>query len=237
MSLLDNKKRIVLKISGESLKGQHSYGFDPQVLRFYAQEIAQAVGCGLQIGIVVGGGNFLRGSQVSGNGLSRLTADHAGMLATIMNALIFRDFLEAEGLNTALYSSMAVEGICGGFDHRLAKESYKDAVVLFAGGTGNPLVSTDTCAALRAIETEADLLVKITPVGGLFEEDPKINPQAKLIPSITFEEVLQKSYKIMDLAAFYLCKEHRMPLAVTHLHSPGSLISFFQDKPRGTFIQ
>lgn len=237
MSPKERKKRIVLKISGESLKGSQTYGFDASILRFYAQEIAAGLKYGLEIGIVLGGGNFLRGSQVSGNGLSRLTADHAGMLATIMNALIFRDFLEDEGVKTALYSSMTVEGICGGFDHRAAKESYKDSVVIFAGGTGNPLVSTDTCAALRAIETDADLLVKITPVGGLFDSDPKTNPDAKMISKISFEEVLRKSYKIMDLAAFYLCKENQMALAVTHLDSPGSLISFFEDEPRGTFIQ
>ncbi len=225
-------QRILLKISGESLKCEHSL-VSPDVLKHYVQIIEKAFHSGIEVGVVVGGGNILRGAATTQANFSRVTADQIGMLATVMNALFLRDALSVP---CTVLSAVTIEGVAKHFDPVEAKEAYATKVVIFAAGIGNPLFSTDTSAALRAIETQCDCVIKLTDVGGVYTADPKKDPHAQLIPSLSFDEVLSKRYSVMDLAAFCLCHEHKMPIIVTKLEAITTLSDLLDGKVDGTRI-
>lgn len=230
-------KRILIKLSGQALAGDHSFGIDPFTIDHYAAEIAKVVALNVQIGLVIGGGNFFRGSQLAEAGLGRITADHIGMLGTIMNCLAFRDALEHNNVATHIMSAIPMFGICDHYDHRRAINKLAEGkVVLFAGGTGNPLVTTDTCASLRAIETRCDLLIKATSVDGIYDSDPRIHHDAQLLPMLTYDEAIEKKYKIMDLAAFCQAQEHHLELTVCNLYHPGTLKRLMLGEHIGTRV-
>jgi len=217
-------RRVLIKLSGQALAGNKSFGIDPLMLKHYAAEIAQVIELNVEIAIVIGGGNFLRGSELAQVGIDRITADHMGMLGTIMNCLAFRDALEQHHIATRIMSSIPISGICEHYNYRNAIQHLaRGKVVLFAAGTGNPLVTTDTCASLRAIETKCDLLIKATGVNGIYDSDPHTNPAAQLLSTITFEEAIEKQYKIMDLSAFVQCQEHDLAINVCNISSSGTL--------------
>ncbi len=225
-------RRILLKISGESLKCEKSL-VSQDVLSRYVQIINSAFREGIEIGVVVGGGNILRGSEKTQAHFSRVTADQIGMLATVMNALFLRDALTVP---STVVSAVTIEGIAKHFDPVDVKDTYHSKVVIFAAGIGNPLFSTDTSAALRAIETQCDCVLKITDVGGVYTADPKKDKTATLIPQLTFDEVLAQRYSVMDLAAFCLCQEHNMPIIVTKLDAITSISDLLEGKVEGTII-
>ena len=229
---MSKPRRVLLKISGESLKCETAL-VNQTTLRQYVKLISEAFNQGIEVGVVVGGGNILRGASSTEANFSRVTADQIGMLATVMNALFLRDALTVP---STVLSAITIEGVAKHFNPVDAKEAYSRKVVIFAGGIGNPLFSTDTSAALRAIETECDCVIKLTDVGGVYTADPKRVKDATLIPVLTFEEVLQKRYSVMDLAAFCLCQEHNMPIIVTKLSAITTISDLLDGKIKGTTI-
>ena len=229
---MSKPRRVLFKISGESLRCETALVSQP-ILRQYVKLISEAFNQGIEVGVVIGGGNILRGASSTEANFSRVTADQIGMLATVMNALFLRDALTVP---SKVFSAITIEGVAKHFNPVDAKEDYSRKVVIFAGGIGNPLFSTDTSAALRAIETECDCVIKLTDVGGVYTADPKRVKDATLIPALTFEEVLQKRYSVMDLAAFCLCQEHNMPIIVTKLSAITSISDLLDGKIEGTTI-
>lgn len=230
-------QRILLKLSGEALNGKSSSGIDPDVLTRISQEILSIVKLGVQVGVVIGGGNLFRGAALSATGIDRITADHMGMLATVMNALAMRDVLERMGISTRVMSAIPMSGLVDHFDRRKAIHHLREGgVVFFAAGTGNPLVTTDSAASLRAIEVGADLLIKATNVDGIYEADPAKNPQAKRYQRITYQEALDKELGVMDLAAFCQCRDYNMPIRVFNLNKAGALIRIVKGEEEGTLV-
>jgi uridylate kinase len=206
-------------------------------VNYYAQEFAHLASLGLEIGIVIGGGNFFRGSSLAEQGLNRIVADQIGMMATVMNSLALQDALEALSVKTALMSSSAVNGVCEGFERRKAMSALTEKhIVLFAGGTGNPLFTTDTCASLRAIEINAELLVKVTRVGGVYDQDPRKSSEAKILQTITFDQAIEKKYGVMDLTSFLQCKEHGLDLIICNIDQKGTLQRVLSGEPIGSKI-
>jgi len=231
-------RRIVLKLSGEALLGQKSFGMDPAVLDRMAKEIGELVKLGVQVGLVIGGGNFFRGEALSQLGIGRITADHMGMLATVMNALAMRDALERAGFPTRVISAIHMSGVVDYYDRRKAIHHLsKGRVVIFAAGTGNPLVTTDSAASLRAIEVEADILLKATNVDGIYESDPVKNSQAKRYTTLSYAEALAKELGVMDLTAFCQCRDHHMKIRVFGLKKPGALLRVVLGEDEGTLVQ
>jgi len=233
-------KRVLLKMSGEALMGgkDGTHAIDPATLDRLAKEIAQISKLGVQVGIVIGGGNFYRGAALSVAGINRITGDYMGMLATIMNALALRDSFEKMGLPVRILSAMSVAGIADQFHRRKSLHHLESGrIVLFAGGTGNPLVTTDSAASLRGIEIAADVVIKATNVDGVFSEDPKKNPKAKFYKKLTYQEALEKELAIMDLAAFCQCRDHKMPIRVFNLHKPGALVRLICGAEEGTLVE
>lgn len=231
-------KRILLKLSGEALQGDSEFGIDPKVLDRIAKEIAKVVDLGVQVGIVIGGGNLFRGAKLSSAGLGRITGDHMGMLATIMNALALRDALSRANVSTRMMSAVAMAGVVDEFNHRKAINHLEQGrVMIFSAGTGNPLVTTDTAASLRAIETEADVLLKASNVDGIFSGDPKKDNTAKLYSKLGYNEVLQKELAVMDLAAFCQCRDHNLPVRVFNITIPGILEQVVTDPTIGTLVE
>jgi uridylate kinase len=217
-------KRILLKLSGESLMGVREYGIDPKVVTRYAEEIASVQTLDVQIGIVIGGGNIYRGMEDSADGIDKVTGDHMGMLATVINALALQNALEHKGLKTRCLSAINMERIAEPFIRRRAiRHLEKGRVVIFAAGTGNPYFTTDTAAVLRAIEIEADAIIKGTRVNGVYDSDPEINSNAIHFPEISYADVLKKDLHVMDLTAITLSKENRLPLVVFNMNIPGNL--------------
>jgi uridylate kinase len=217
-------KRILLKLSGESLMGQREYGIDPNVVTRYAEEIASVHTLNVQIGIVIGGGNIYRGMESSIDGIDKVTGDHMGMLATVINALALQNSLEHKGLKTRCLSAINMERIAEPFIRRRAiRHLEKGRVVIFAAGTGNPYFTTDTAAVLRAIEIEADVIIKGTRVDGVYDSDPEINSQAIHLPEISYTDVLKKDLRVMDLTAITLSKENKLPLVIFNMNIPGNL--------------
>ena len=205
-------KRILLKLSGEALTGDQSFGIDPKVLDQMALEIGQLVGIGVQVGLVVGGGNLFRGAALQAAGLDRVTGDHMGMLATVMNALALRDSLERSNIATQVMSAIPMSGVVDHYDRRKAIRAMSQGdVVIFSAGTGNPFFTTDTAAALRAIELNAEVVIKATKVEGIFSDDPEKVKDAKLFKKIAFDEVISKKLKVMDSTAFTLCISTSIP--------------------------
>ena len=217
-------KRVLLKLSGESLLGNREYGIEPKVLSQYAGEIKSVHGLGVQVGIVIGGGNIYRGIEESSDDIDKVTGDHMGMLATVINALALQNSLERKGLKTRCLSAINMERIAEPFIRRRAiRHLEKGRVVIFAAGTGNPYFTTDTAAVLRAIEIEADVILKGTRVDGVYDSDPEKNSEAIHFPEISYADVLKKDLHIMDLTAITLSKENKLPLVVFNMNKPGNL--------------
>jgi len=217
-------RRILLKLSGESLMGNKEYGIDPKVLKSYAEEIKSVHELGVQIGIVIGGGNIYRGSENSEDGIDKVTGDYMGMLATVINALALQSTLENIGLKTRCQTAINMEKIAEPYIRRRAiRHLEKGRIVIFASGTGNPYFSTDTAAVLRAIEIEADVIIKGTRVDGIYDSDPEINASAVRFPEISYSDVLKKGLRVMDLTAITLSKENSLPLIVFNMNIPGNL--------------
>lgn len=230
-------KRILLKMSGEALMGNGSFGIDPVVLDRMANEVKEIVNMQVEVGIVVGGGNLFRGKALSEAGLGRITGDHMGILATVMNALALRDAFERANMPTHIMSAVNMSGVADAFDRRKAMHRLSQGrVVIFAGGTGNPLFTTDSAASLRAIEVEADLLLKATTVDGVYDSDPSQNPDAKLYKQLSFKEVLEKELGVMDLAAFCQCRDYDVPLRVFKLSKAGALKRIILGEDEGTLV-
>jgi uridylate kinase len=230
--------RILLKLSGEALTGSADFGIDPKVLDRMAVEIGQLVEIGVQVGLVIGGGNLFRGAALHEAGMERVTGDHMGMLATLMNALAMRDALERAGIATRVMSAIPMSGVVDHYDRRMALRNLKYGdVVIFAAGTGNPFFTTDSAACLRAIEIDADLVLKATKVDGVYSADPIKDPTAVKYSRLTFDEVLDKKLGVMDLTAICLSRDHNMPVRVFNMNKEGALFSILTGKDEGTLIE
>lgn len=230
-------KRILLKLSGEALMGDTKFGIDPKVLLRLANEISEIVDLGVEVGVVIGGGNLFRGAALSEAGLDRVTGDHMGMLATLMNALAMRDVFERNGLKTRVLSAIPMSGVVDHYDRRKAMHHLsKKRVVIFAAGTGNPMVTTDSAASLRGIEVNADVVCKATNVDGIYSADPRKDKNAVLYKHLTYKEVLDKELGVMDLAAFCQSRDQNIPLRVFNINSPGVLSRVVLGKDEGTLV-
>lgn len=230
-------KRILLKLSGEALAGEVEFGIDPKVLSRIALEIGQLVGIGVQVGLVVGGGNIFRGAALQAAGLDRVAGDHMGMLATVMNGLAMRDALERNNIKTRLMSAIPMSGVVDHYDRRAAIRHLQSGdVLIFVAGTGNPFFTTDTAACLRGIEINADLVIKATKVDGVYSADPVKDPTAVKYDYLTFDEVLDKKLGVMDLTAICLCRDHKMPLTVFNMNKTGALLNLMVGESEGTII-
>ena len=231
-------KRILLKLSGEALQGDGDFGIDPRVLDSMALEVGQLVGIGVQVGLVIGGGNLFRGAALSAAGLDRVTGDHMGMLATTMNALAMRDALERANISTTAMSAIPMSGVVDRYDRRSAIRCLEQGdVVIFSAGTGNPFFTTDSAAALRAIEIDAELMLKATKVDGVYDADPVKNPNAVKFDTLSYDEVLDRKLEVMDLTAICLCRDHDMPVRVFEMEKNGALVNIEVGQQEGTLIQ
>lgn len=231
-------KRVLLKLSGEALMGDHDFGIDPKVLNRIALEIGQLIGIGVQVGLVIGGGNLFRGSALQEAGMDRVTGDHMGMLATVMNALAMRDALERSNISTRVMSAIPMSGVVEHYDRRRAIRDLKDGdVVIFCAGTGNPFFTTDSAACLRGIEINADIVLKATKVDGVYSADPMKDPTAEKYDRLTYDEVLQRQLAVMDLTAICLSRDHDMPLRVFNMNKSGALINIMVGEEEGTLIE
>lgn len=229
--------RVLLKLSGEALLGDEPFGIDPKVLDRFAQEIAQVVALGVELGIVIGGGNLFRGTTLSAAGLGRITSDQMGMLATVMNALALRDALERANLSTRVMSAIPMSGVVDHYDRRKASHHLASGrIVIFSAGTGNPLVTTDSAASLRAIEVDADVLLKATNVDGVYSADPRRYDNAELYDRLTYDEALEKELGVMDLSAFCQCRDHNLLLRVFNVKKHGALQRVICGEPEGTLV-
>ncbi len=230
-------KRILLKLSGEALMGDENFGIDPQVLNRMALEIGQLVGIGVQVGMVIGGGNLFRGAALSAAGLDRVTGDHMGMLATVMNALAMRDALERSNIKTRVMSAIPMTGVVDDYDFRNAVRYLNQGdVVIFSAGTGNPFFTTDSAACLRGIEIGADVVIKATKVDGVYTSDPVKDPTARRYRHLNFDEAIEKQLGVMDLTAICLSRDHDMPLRVFNMNKPGALANLIVGGDEGTVI-
>jgi uridylate kinase len=224
MALKPNYKRIVLKLSGEALMGDQEFGIDPNMLDQFALDIIEAANLGVEIAIVVGGGNIYRGVKDSIDGIQKVQGDHMGMLATMINALALQNALESKGMVTRLMSAIAMIQFAEPFIRRKAiRHLEKGRVVIFGCGTGNPYFTTDTAASLRAVEIDADAVFKGTRVDGIYDSDPEKNPHALHFPNITYAEMLQKGLRVMDLTAITMCQENQLPIVVFNMNERGNL--------------
>ena len=229
-------QRVLLKLSGEAL-GVEGVGIDPKVLDRTALEIGQLVGIGIQVGLVIGGGNLFRGAALSSAGLDRVTGDHMGMLATVMNALAMRDALERANIQTVVMSSIPMSGVVEHYDRRLAIRHLQEGdVVIFSAGTGNPFFTTDSAACLRGIEIEADVVLKATKVDGVYSADPVTHPEALKYDEITYDKVLEDQLGVMDLTAICLARDHDMPLRVFKLDKQDALLNAVVSDHEGTLV-
>lgn len=231
-------KRILLKLSGEALMGTEGFGIDPKVLDRMSLEIGQLIGIGVQVGLVIGGGNLFRGAALHAAGMDRVTGDHMGMLATVMNALAMRDSLERSNIQTRVMSAITMEGVTEHYDRRKAMRYLAGGdVVIFSAGTGNPFFTTDTAACLRGIEVDADLVLKATKVDGVYNADPMKDPNAERFDSLTYDQVLDLKLGVMDLTAICLIRDHKMPLRVFNMNKPGALLNAVVGSAEGTLIE
>lgn len=238
MSTRDKKyKRILLKLSGEALMGDEGFGIDPKILDRMALEIGQLVGIGIQVGLVIGGGNLFRGASLQKAGLDRVTGDHMGMLATVMNGLAMRDALERANINSRVMSAIPMSGVVDHYDRRKAMRSLqRGEVVIFSAGTGNPFFTTDSAACLRGIEVQAEIVLKATKVDGVYSADPMIDSSATKYDSLSYDTVLEKQLEVMDLTAILLCRDHNMPLRVFEMEKAGALLNIVTGGSEGTLI-
>lgn len=230
--------RILLKLSGESLMGSQSYGISPQMLEQYTHDIKSIVEKGIEIAIVIGGGNIFRGISGAAQGMDRVQGDYMGMMATLINSMALQAELEKQGLKTELLSGLAIEPICKEMSRRRAIEAMQQGkVVIIGGGTGNPFFTTDTASALRAIEIKADAILKGTRVDGIYTADPEKDPTATKFEHLTFQEALTKRLKVMDLTAFALCEENNLPIYVFDMNKPGNLLKVVSGETIGTEVK
>ena len=230
--------RILLKLSGEALTGEAEYGIDPKVLDRMAIEIGQLVGQGVQVGLVIGGGNLFRGALLHAAGMERVTGDHMGMLATVMNALAMRDALERANIPTRVMSAIQMSGVVEHYDRRAAIRHLNTGdVVIFSAGTGNPFFTTDSAACLRGIEIDANLILKATKVDGVYSADPETDADAEKFDKLTYDEVLDKKLEVMDLTAICLSRDHQIPIKVFNMTRPGALLSNVMGELDGTLIE
>ncbi|NUY56785.1 UMP kinase [Salinivibrio sp. MA351] len=230
-------QRILLKLSGEALQGKDGFGIDPTVLDRMAQEIKELVELGVQVGLVIGGGNLFRGAGLAEAGMNRVVGDHMGMLATVMNGLAMRDALHRAYVNARVMSAIPLNGVCDSYNWAEAISQLRNGrVVIFSAGTGNPFFTTDSAACLRGIEIESDVVIKATKVDGVYSDDPTKNPDATLYDSLTYQDVLEKELKVMDLAAFTLARDHKLPLRVFNMNKPGALRRVVMGEAEGTLI-
>ena len=231
-------KRILLKLSGEALMGKNDFGISLEAINSYAEEIIEIHKMGIQIGIVVGGGNFYRGAQAKTIGITKVSGDKMGMLATVMNALALCDVIGKLGVEVRVQTATVMPQLVEMFSKEKAiKYLEKHRIVIFAAGTGNPYFTTDSAAALRAIEIEADILLKATNVDGVFDSDPRKNPNAKLFDTVTYSDCITKKLNVMDLTAFTLCEENNIQIAVLNLHQKGNLLKFLKGEKIGTIVK
>lgn len=230
-------KRILLKLSGESLMGKKGFGIDPKVLDFFADEIKSLHKIGVQTGIVIGGGNIFRGLSAGDQGIDRVTGDQMGMLATMINSLALQNAIEKKEIFTRLMTAIPMEAIAEPYIRRRAiRHLEKGRVVIFGAGTGHPYFSTDTAAALRAVEINADVILKGTRVDGVFDSDPEKNPEAAKYETISYEDILTKNLRVMDMTAVSLCKENKLPLVVFNMDKPGNLMAVVKGENVGTVV-
>jgi len=231
-------KRILLKLSGEELMGEEGFGIDPKILDRMALEIGQLVGIGVQVGLVIGGGNLFRGAALSDAGMERVTGDHMGMLATMMNGLAMRDALDRNNISARVMSAIPMSGVVEHYDRRKAvRHLDRGDVVIFSAGTGNPFFTTDSAACLRGIEIDAEIVLKATKVDGVYSADPMKDPSATMYTHLTYDEALEKKLGVMDLTAICLCREQDMPLRVFRMSKPGALLSIVVGEDEGTLIE
>ena len=229
--------RILVKLSGEALMGTGDYGIDPAVLRRIAGELQDILSMGVQVAVVVGGGNIFRGAGLARAGMDRVAADHMGMLATVMNSLAMQDALEGLGMYARVMSAIRINEVCEDYIRRRAvRHLEKGRVVIFAAGTGNPFFTTDTAASLRAIEINAELLLKATKVNGVYSDDPVRNPNATRYSRLTFDKVLTDKLNVMDATAIVMCRDNRLPLRVFNLNNPGDLTRIARGEDVGTSV-
>ena len=229
--------RIMLKLSGEALMGEADYGIDPKVIGRLADEIIEVQRAGIQIGVVIGGGNIFRGAGLAAAGMDRVTGDHMGMLATVMNALAMQDAIEKRGGFARVMSAIQIHDVAEDFIRRRAiRHIEKGRIVLFAAGIGNPFFTTDSAAALRAVEVGADLLLKATKVDGIYTADPTKHSDAKRYDQLTYDEVIERKLAVMDTAAIALCRDDRMPMRIYDMTVPGNLMRIVNGEPIGTLV-
>lgn len=232
-----NYKRVLLKLSGEALMADQDYGIDSNMLARVAAEVTEVVNMGVEVALVIGGGNIFRGAGLVQSGIDRVTGDHMGMLATVMNSLAMQDALEKQGTTCRVMSAVKLSRMCEEYVQRRAvRHLEKGRVVIFAAGTGNPFFTTDTAGCLRAVEIGADSILKATKVDGVYDSDPVKNPDAKRYESLTFDEVLDKNLQVMDAAAIVLCRDNNMPLRVFNLNDAGALPATMKDQTIGTTV-
>lgn len=230
-------RRILLKLSGEALMGSEDYGIDPKVIVRIAHEIIEARDAGAEVALVIGGGNIFRGAGLAAAGMDRVTGDQMGMLATVINALAMQDALEKLGAKVRVMSALKINDVCEDYIRRRAvRHLEKGRIAIFAAGTGNPFFTTDSGAALRAIEIEADLLLKATKVDGVYDKDPRKFPDAKRFDTLTYDEVLRRGLEVMDTAAFALCRDSAVPLRIYDLSVPGNLMNILRGQNIGTLV-
>ena len=230
-------RRVLLKLSGEALMGEEDYGIDPKVLGRLAREVIEAQSAGAEVALVIGGGNIFRGAGLAAAGMDRVTGDHMGMLATVINALAMQDALEKLGGKARVMSALKINDVCEDYIRRRAiRHLEKGRLVIFAAGTGNPFFTTDSGAALRAIEIGADLLLKATKVDGVYDRDPKKHPDATRYERLTYDEVLARDLQVMDTAAFALCRDSELPLRIFDMAQPGTLLRILQGEAVGTLV-
>lgn len=230
-------RRLLLKVSGEMLAGEQGYGIQPSILEGLAQEIASVVALDVQVAVVIGGGNIFRGLAASASGMERASADYMGMLATVMNALALQDALESIDMHARVQSAIRINEVCEDFIRRRAvRHLEKGRIVIFAGGTGNPFFTTDTAASLRAIEIEADVLLKATKVNGVYSDDPVTNPKATRYARLTFDRVLAERLNVMDATAIVMCRDNGLPLQVFNLNNAGDLMRIVRGEDVGTVV-
>lgn len=231
-------KRILLKLSGEALMGGQEFGIDPAVIKRISLEIAEAVNAGVEVGLVIGGGNIFRGVSLASGGMERATADHMGMLATVINALSVQDGLEKAKVPVRVMSALPIHQVCEDYVRRRAiRHLEKGRVVIMAAGTGNPFFTTDSAATLRGIEINADLVLKATKVDGVYSADPMKDPTASRYTRLTYDEVLQRQLGVMDLTAIVLCRDHNLPLRVFDMNKSGALMRILRGEDEGTLVE
>jgi uridylate kinase len=230
-------RRVLLKLSGEALMGSGSFGIDPEVVRILSDELASVHAFGIELALVVGGGNIFRGVKAASAGMDRVSGDHMGMLATLINSLALQDQLEQRGVQTRVLSAIELRQVAEPFIRRRAiRHLEKGRVIILAAGTGNPYFTTDSAAALRAMEVKAEVLLKATKVDGIYDADPALNPTAKKIPHISYREVLERGLKVMDATAISLCMDNKLPIVVFNIRQDGNIRRVIHGEPIGSVV-